>query len=328
MGMIARRDWVLLTGLMRRRFEESRWLAQYRQSCFASQTRDESCTGHTANSPSGQWIQDHHRLQFLGDGYMVIRNVIPAKLVANAVREISAFVRADLSDGSTWHRGPLIPDGIVPMHHAQTLWDLRQCPNHYEVFTEFFGTPRLIVDINRCLFRPPIHRRFSKISHGTIHWDTDTRAPAPPPASLQGVVLLSDVVRDGGGFQCLPEVYRNLDAWLKRYARRSDFDFFNAGLNHWETTQVEGKAGDSILWSTKLPHGSAANHSERPRIAAFMTMEPCGDNARLRESMKEWWLTKRAPDYWRGLPGQLDPEPGPPAELSELGSKLIGVLPW
>src|SRR5712692_296616 len=34
--------------------------------------------------------------------------------------------------------------------------------------------------------------------------------------------------------------------------------------------------------------------------------------------METWWLTKRAPDYWRGLAGQVDPEPGFPAALSEL----------
>ena len=175
-------------------------------------------------------------------------------------------------------------------------------------------------------FRPPVHRRFPKISLGTIHWDTDPRGPLA--ASLQGVVLLSDVSRNGGGFQCLPDVFRNLDAWLTRYARRRDFDFFYPGLNDWDTIQVEGKAGDVILWSTQLPHGSAINLSNRPRIAAFVSMAPCGDDAELRKSMKTWWLTKRAPDYWRGLPGQLDPEPGPPAVLSDLGLKLAGMSSW
>jgi ectoine hydroxylase-related dioxygenase (phytanoyl-CoA dioxygenase family) len=183
-----------------------------------------------------------------------------------------------------------------------------------------------MVDINRCIFRPPVHPGLPTISHGSIHWDADPRAPQP--ASLQAVVLLTDVSRDGGGFQCLPEVYQNLDAWLERYAHRDDFDFFEPGLNHWRTTQVEGKAGDVILWSTKLPHGSATNLSKRPRIAAFVTMQPPADYAQLRESLKSWWLTKRAPNCWRGLPGQLDPEPGNPAVLSELSLKLIGVLPW
>lgn len=273
-----------------------------------------------------RWIHDDDRRQFHADGYMTIRKVVPPRLVDNAAREIVACVGADLADSTTWYRGRVELDGIVPMHHAQSLWDIRQSPNLYQVFSEFFGTPRLVVDINRCIFRPPVHRRVPKISHGSIHWDTDPRGPRP--ASVQAVVLLSDVGRNEGGFQCLPDVYRNLDAWLKRYARRDNFDFFYPGLNYWKANQVEGKAGDVILWSTRLPHGSAANLSNRPRVAAFVSMQPCEDNARLRESMKNWWLTKRAPDYWRGLPGQLDPEPGAPAVLSDLGMKLIGASPW
>lgn len=310
-----------------------RLIAEYRRSRLireAANATDAALHCALASRISGaqtcKWIHDHHWRQFQADGYMVLRNVIPASLISNAAREIATFVRADPYDRATWYRGPLIPDGIVPMHHAQSLWDIRQCPNLYQVFTEFFGTHQLMVDINRCIFRPPVHRRFPKISQGGIHWDTDPKGPAP--ASLQGVVLLSDVERNGGGFQCLPEVYQNLDAWLQQYAGREDFNFFYPGLDHWKTTEVEGKAGDVILWTTRLPHGSAINLSKRPRIAAFVTMQPCGENAARRESTKEWWLTKRAPDYWRGLRGQLDPEPGEPAELSELGLKLVGAAPW
>jgi hypothetical protein len=278
--------------------------------------------------PSGvrQWITYQDRRQFHAEGYMVIRDVIPASITGNAVREIATFVGADLTDSATWYGGAPQLDGIVPMHHAQSLWDIRQCPNLHQVFTEFFGSPRLMVDMNQCIFRPPVHRRFPAISRGTIHWDTDPRLPEP--SSLQAVVLLTDTGRNGGGYQCIPEIYQNLDAWLARYATARDFDFFNPGLNRWKATQVQGKAGDVILWSTKLPHGTAVNLSKRPRIAAFVSMEPPSDNAEVSESMKTWWLTKRAPDYWRGLPGQLDPEPGSPAVLSELGLKLIGVLPW
>lgn len=98
---------------------------------------------------------------------------------------------------------------------------MRQCPNLYQVFTEFFGTGQLMVDINRCLFRPPVHPGWPTISYGSIHWDADPRLG---PESVQAVVLLTDVGRNGGGFQCLSEIYQNLDAWLERYPLRDDFD--------------------------------------------------------------------------------------------------------
>ena len=273
---------------------------------------------------SGRWISRRQRLHFQYNGYMVIRNVIPGELAAKAVGEITSFLGADLADSATWYGGAPELDGMVPLHHAQALWDIRQHPDLYEVFAEFFRNRRLMVDINRCIFRPPIRDGLT-VSYGNLHWDTDPRAPGP--GSLQAVVLLTDVRQHGGGFQCLPALYRNLNVWLQQHGSQDNFDFFYPNLNQSSTTQIEGKAGDVILWSSKLPHGSATNSSSWPRIAAFVTMQPASDDAKVRELMKSWWLTKRAPDYWRGLPGQLDPEPGPPAALSGLGLKLIGILP-
>jgi len=257
---------------------------------------------------------------------MVIRKVLPAATTKNAVREIAAFLRADLDDSTTWYRNAPENDGIVPMHHAQSLWDIRQSANLYEVFKAFWGTHKLMVDINRCLFRPPRHPQWPTISQSDIHWDTDPRVAGP--GSLQAVVLLTDVYRNGGGYQCLPDIYQNLENWLDQNARRIDFDISDPGLKNRKTKQIEGKAGDVILWSTKLPHGSAVNLSRRPRIAAFVSMQPPADSIERSAALKKCWLTKQAPDGWRGLPGQLETEPGAPAVLSELGLKLIGVLPW
>ena len=78
---------------------------------------------------------------------MVVRNVVPERTINNAVREIAAFLQADLDDSTTWYRNAPENDGIVPMHHAQSLWDIRQSPNLYQVFTEFFGNPHLMVDM-------------------------------------------------------------------------------------------------------------------------------------------------------------------------------------
>ncbi|MBL8212884.1 MAG: phytanoyl-CoA dioxygenase family protein [Bryobacterales bacterium] len=277
--------------------------------------------------PHPKWIHARDRYQFATNGYMVIRNVIPESLVANAVRDIADFVGADLADSGTWYRAPAVLDGVVPMHHAQSFWEIRQHPNLYQVFSEHFGTGRLRVDINRCMFRPPVHPKHPTRSLGDIHWDTDPQADEEP--TLQAVVLLSPIGNDRGGFQCIPEIYRNLRTWLKENLRTDEvFDFRHAALRHPGTIQVEANAGDIIIWSTKLPHGSAVNRSSQPRMAMFVTLQPPQDSQALRDQIKELWLTKRAPEHWRDLPSQLDPEPGPPAELTELGRKLLGLHPW
>ncbi len=272
------------------------------------------------------WISAQQRQQFATDGYTVIRGVVPQNLVAPAIRAITDFIGADLDNPNTWYGGHAVNDGIVPLHHAQAIWDIRQCPQIYEAFSEFWGTPRLMVDINRSCFRPPVHSDWPTVSRGEIHWDADPRANRP--ASLQAIVLLTDVGQDAGGFQCVPDVFRNLKFWLAEHATSEDFNFLRPGISQEVATQISGCAGDLIVWSTLLPHGPAPNHSAVPRIATFMTLNPPADSENLRREMSQWWLEKRAPTYWRSMLGVQDPEPGEPARLTQLGKQLIGAEPW
>ena len=172
-----------------------------------------------------RWIKDKDWQQFKSDGYMVIRDVIPTCLTTKAALDIAAFIGADIRDSTTWYRGPIENDGMVALHHAQSLWNIRQYPTLHQVFSEYYGTHKLMVDINRCCFRPPCHRDWPTLSRGQIHWDTDPRTGGE--GSLQSIVLLSDVGRDAGGFQCLPDVYQNLETWLAEHAQREDFDFLS-----------------------------------------------------------------------------------------------------
>jgi hypothetical protein len=92
---------------------------------------------------------------------MVIRNVVPASIAGNAVHEIAAFAGADLRDSTTWYGRRRNSTASSPWHHVQSPWDVRQCPALHALFTEFFGTPRLIVDIN-----PRIAKRFRLFQSG------------------------------------------------------------------------------------------------------------------------------------------------------------------
>ena len=229
---------------------------------------------------------------------MVLGNGIPASFVASAVRDIADFLGADLADARTWHNGPPALDGAVPMHHARSLWDIRQPRNLYEVPSEYFGHSKLMLDINRCGFRPPVHSLHPTRSHGDIHWDADPRAGVE--ATLQAGVLLSTIGRNRGEMQCIPEIYRNLNAWPEvNCGEDRDFDFRHAGLD--------------------LPN--------QPGMAMFVTLQQPEHSQEYRDQIKDLWLSRRASGSWRGLPRKLDPEPGAPAELTELGRKLLRILP-
>lgn len=275
-----------------------------------------------------KWISAADWNSFNTDGFMVIKNVVPDNLIKPACEEIAAFISADIDDKSTWYNGDLQNDGLVPVHHLQSIWDIRQNSNVYAAFSEFWGgEQKLFVDINRSCFRPPIKEAYPSLSKGEIHWDIDPRNGSK--GWIQGIVLLTDISKNTGGFQCIPEVYKNISSWLARNGQDKDFNHFYPGLNeHPEIIQIEGKAGDIILWSTLLPHGPALNSSALPRIASFMTLTPNEDYNELANETRELILQKRAPEKWRGLPQQLDPEPGSSVVLSELGKKLTGFDSW
>ena len=88
--------------------------------CLASRLR----TPHFS-----RWIKDKDWQQFKSVGYMVIRDVIPTRLTTKAALDIAAFIGADIRDSTTWYRGPVENDGMVALHHAQSLWNIRQYPS-------------------------------------------------------------------------------------------------------------------------------------------------------------------------------------------------------
>ena len=49
---------------------------------------------------------------------------------------------------------------------------------------------------------------------GFIHWDADTSLN-PLPIGVQGVLSLADTDSETGGFQCVPELFRTLEAWIR-----------------------------------------------------------------------------------------------------------------
>lgn len=274
------------------------------------------------------WISKSDRLLLKSDGYMVMKNVVPDALIKKACQEVASTVGADLNVPSSWYKGHMQNNGLVPVCHLQSIWDIRQHYNVYSAFSElFYGEKELYVDFNRCCFRPPYNKKYPTLSLGEIHWDIDPRKGSD--GWIQGIVLLTDISQNTGGFQCIPSVYQNVESWLAKNAGGDNFDHFNPGLNEHPTLQLNAKAGDIIIWSTLLPHGPARNLSCNPRIAAFMTLTPNPKMAFEEKEERKYLIeAKRAPECWRGLPAQLDPEPGNEIYLNWLGRRVAGISQW
>ena len=260
---------------------------------------------------------------FRRDGFVLVPGVVPRALVEAAAQAILGFVGADLGRPDTWYRADPRAFNVVPLHHPQAFWDVRQHPALHEVFAAITGTERLWVTMDRGRFKPPRSKAHPHDDDNRIHWDVDPRKPESR-ALLQGLVYLSDAPEGLGPFECVPSLFRELPAWLERNEVN---EALQPDLDGREVVQVPGRAGDLVVWRAWLPHDGAPNLGTRPRLSLSVAMGPEGSEAERQERV-QLWAERRAPQCWRGWPTQLDPEPGHPAELTGLGRRLLGLDRW
>lgn len=266
-------------------------------------------------------------------GYVLIRNVVPQKNIDNLVNTIWEFEEKDPTDPGTWYKPPrreiemkeLKNSGMVEMYHHQHLWDNRQYPKIYDIFVDIWGTEKLWISIDRCNLNFPMKVEDFK---GFIHWDIDTSDP-DRRNNVQGVLSLSDTTKETGGFQCVPELFRNFDEWVQ--TQPNDRDPFKPDITGFDVEQIETRAGDLIIWNSMLAHGIRPNHSNRPRIAQYIAMIPAQEE---NEALREWriqsWRERIPPDGYAfpGDPRIWEQTRYPQAELTELGEKLLGLKVW
>ncbi len=90
-----------------------------------------------------------HRDSLVRDGYAVVAGLVPERLLRAARDVICFFVDADLDRPKTWYRHQPLEWSVVPVHHAQAFWDVRQWPAVHETFAEIWGNEKLWVTMDR-----------------------------------------------------------------------------------------------------------------------------------------------------------------------------------
>jgi hypothetical protein len=269
-------------------------------------------------------LTQSHREGLAREGYTVVCGLVPTDLIRAASDVITAFVNADLDRPETWYRHEPLEWSIVPVHQAQAFWDIRQRPTVHATFAALLGTNRLWVSMDRGVFKVPLSDRHGgHVDESVLHWDIEPRSPASE--RYQGMLFLTDVGPGEGAFECVPSIFRNLETYLRAHPGTLVDAPIDIAGHH--VVEVPARAGDLVIWSSRLPHHGGRNRGQRPRVSMAVTMYPEGSDAERRERI-ECWQQKRAPVWWRGWKGQLDPEPGRPAMLSPLGRRLLGVDAW
>lgn len=268
------------------------------------------------------------RQELLSTGYVVVEGVVPTELCEDVVAATAAFLDVDAEDPATWRRRLLHGHGIVPLHHGAALWNLRQHPRIHELFCALYGTEQLWVTMDRVSFKAPAaawERVEGEPRMSGFHWDADPRQVHKD--GFQGLVYLRDTPPEQGAFCCLPAVYAQLSDWLRGRTVKQALKALNAGDE--KVQRVGGPAGSMVIWHRRMPHSSARNDGMSPRWVQYVSMDVVGGADERRERIRLY--KEKRPPAWavrQRVPGQRIPEPGPLADLTPLGRKLVGLDEW
>lgn len=286
---------------------------------------------------------------FETQGYVKLAGAVPPEQVAAAVDAIWQFLGMDRNDPDDWYRPPHAPNSLVELYQHQAFWDNRQSPRIYRAFCQLWKTDKLWISLDRASLKLPLSTRHPDWKWPSfLHWDLDL-AETPVQFGVQGVLCLSDTTADQGGFHCIPSMHREVLEWSKlppeqREPKVPPFD-------QSRVRSIPAEAGDFIFWHRALPHGSGINRTDRPRIAQYILATPAGFNISMHDADRggtlsrepggaEWAVSpasevlrqQRIAEWERrsGPAGRpLDPrEAGPPAALTPLGRKLLGLDLW
>ncbi len=265
-------------------------------------------------------------------GFVVVRQAVPAAHVERLVKLLWEFQEIDPADPETWAAGQLRThamkelnnSGMVEVYNHQALWDNRQCQRVYDAFVDIWDDESLWVTIDRANLNTP--NRGGRAFSGFIHTDIDTTLE-PLPVNVQGVLSLADSDAETGGFQCVPEFFRNFEEWKKK--QPADRDGFKPDVTGLEVCPVPMKAGDLLIFNSLLAHGIRPNTSQnKVRMAQYIAMTPADpDNAALRERRIDSWRERRAPEGYAfpGDPREWERARYATAELTPLGRRLLGI---
>ncbi|MEX2326983.1 MAG: phytanoyl-CoA dioxygenase family protein, partial [Pseudomonadales bacterium] len=212
--------------------------------------------------------------------------------------------------------------GIVPLHHHQALWNVRQHPAVYEVFRDLYGRDDLWVTMDRVSYKPPAAARRPDWCREPVHWDCDPWSF--DDLSIQGLVYLTDTDETQGAFSCVPAIYRDLDNYRAAHVAAESRRHPDVSDN--DLKAITGTAGSLVLFHRLLPHTSRLNESAQHRFVQYVAMQPVGTEADRQQRIREW--QERLPPAWairQKIAGQQIPEPGEPARLTELGKRLVGI---
>jgi hypothetical protein len=201
-------------------------------------------------------------------GYVVLRDAVPAAVTEAAARAIWEHLGAQPDDPATWYRAK--SHGIMVQYFQHSAFEaVRRSPRIHKAFAQIWDTADLWATTDRVGFNPP-ERDGWKFPGPHLHWDVSVKTPIP--LGTGGILYLTDTPPEQGAFTVVPGFQRWGEDWLKRLpagANPRQQDLYVLGPR-----AIGGRAGDLVIWHQALPHGASPNSGTRPRMVQYINMFP------------------------------------------------------
>jgi len=287
---------------------------------------------------------------FYNVGYVIVPNVISKEQCELTLDEIWRTVEnhngISRKNSATWGQPPFTRRGFIdafPIYNLQSIWDIRQNPIVYGSFAQLLKKRELWCSIDRVsLKRPGIINGKEMKEWKCEDWHHTDLNPhfLPPTLTLQGFVVLSDTTEDQGSLHVIPGWQKDIQKWasdhpkLEKPKSQCLCPFKDQRVIETRTKKLAFKAGDLLIFDSRLVHGSYANQTERFRSFVYVTYK---ENEEGREETRQG----RIKSYMSGKAPALSPSGHPtpqadfqtnvkyiPPQLTDLGKKLLGLESW
>lgn len=282
-------------------------------------------------------------------GYVIVEQAIPAEAAQELLDFAWDFQGLDPERPETWYeekefRSDLDRElhiyGFVEAYQHQLMWNSRQAQRVYDAFVDVWDCEELWVTLDRLNLNPPnVGNRDRALIAPTergfdikLHWDIDSTLEVLPQR-VQGIIALNDTKPDQGGFQCSPELFHRFEEWKALQPEDRDPIRPSTDTDEYPVVRPDLRAGDLLIWNGALAHGVAPNTSAQGvRSAQYLSMMPALEShEELRRSRVESWRTLSTPEWNKTLVGDATRHESlryGPAELTDLGAKLLGLKSW
>lgn len=268
------------------------------------------------------------------NGYLVISDLVPKRQCEDLIEVICRFLGVKPEQPESWYAMSPRSEknltlkslhGMTELYHHQAMWNNRQYPRLYDAFVDLWGIEELWVTIDRVNMNLPNRNGWQ--NDGFLHWDIDL-ANKDHVRNIQGVLSLNDNDSDMGGIQIVPDLFKQLDNWLEfqpknrsRIIKKEELDF--------DVINLESKAGDLVIWDSRMAHGTSPNRSYKPRYAQYISMCPAEPAEEELLQIRLDSFEKRIGPKKCGMPGSNQEACfSPKANLTELGQRLLGSVSW